>query len=199
MTFIATKIDSEEEQNLLNEYELVLKDNDHNTEGQGADYNGIEIARDSPEWYQLHLATEQIRIPEILFQPSIIGHEQAGISEAIEFILKKFPESTQLKLVSNVFLTGSMAALPGIKDRLQKDLKQRRPFQSSFNVNIAKNPSTDAWNGAKKFANTFSPKTSAAYITRQNYEEMGSEYLSEHVCSNLFTPTPDALPVIDII
>ena len=26
------------------------------------------VSQDSPEWYQIHLATERIRIPEILFQ-----------------------------------------------------------------------------------------------------------------------------------
>ena len=159
---------------------------------EGEDPSGTEIGRDSPEWYQLHLATEQIRISEILFQPSIIGHEQAGISETIEFILKKFSPSIQQKLVSNVFLTGSLARLPGIKARLEKDLKEMRPFESTFNVKVAKCTSADAWNGAKKFANAF-PSTSTAYVSRHNYEEMGSEYLATHFCSNLYTPTPDAI------
>ena len=174
----------------MNEYDLILKENDSNIEG--GDSSGIEISRDSPEWYQLHLATEQIRISEILFQPSIIGHEQAGISETVEFILKKFSPAIQEKLVSNVFVTGSLAGLPGIKTRLEKDLKQMRPFKSSFNVTIAKYPSADAWNGAKKFANDH-PSPSPAYITRQEYEEMGSEYLSTHHCSNMYTPTPDEI------
>ena len=179
--------DSEEEQNLLNEYDQVLKEADPNDEGDGT-CGGNEISRDSPEWYQLHLATEQIRISEILFQPSIIGHEQAGISETIEFILKKFSASEQSKLVSDVFLTGSLSCLPGIKSRLEKDLKEMRPFKSSFNVRTAKFPSADAWNGAKKFANT-SP--SSNFISRQEYEEMGSEYLSVHHCSNMYVPSPE--------
>ena len=58
--------DSEEEQDKLTEYESILKENDPNfgTESQQ------EIAHDSEEWYQLHLATERIRVPEILFQVS---------------------------------------------------------------------------------------------------------------------------------
>merc|ERR1719189_929972 len=104
--------DSEEEQNLLIEYDSILKENGSNVDGED---NGSEIARDSPEWHQLHLATEQIRISEILFQPSIIGHEQAGISETVEFILKKFSPDVQQKLVSNIFITGAVASIPGIK------------------------------------------------------------------------------------
>ena len=192
MKLIFCSTDSEEEQTLLNEYEAILKENDSNIEGEGLDNGGSEIARDSPEWYQLHLATEQIRISEILFQPSIIGHEQAGISETIEFILKKFSSCIQEKLVSNVFVTGSLACLPGIKERLEIDLKEMRPFKSSFSVNIAKYPSADAWNGAKKFANNF-PSSSLAYVNLQQYEEMGSEYLSQHLCSNMYTPTPEEI------
>merc|ERR1719189_3355182 len=45
--------DSEEEQNLLNEYDSILKENGSNVDGED---NGSEIARDSPEWHQLHLA-----------------------------------------------------------------------------------------------------------------------------------------------
>ena len=65
-----------------------------------------EISRDSPEWYQLHLATERLRVPEIYFQPSIIGCDQAGISETLDFILKKYDHDTSTSLASNVFVTG---------------------------------------------------------------------------------------------
>ena len=68
-------------------------------------------------------------MPEILFQPSIIGHEQAGISETVDYILKLFPEDIQQRLVENVFVTGSLAGLPGLKDRLETDLLASRPFQ----------------------------------------------------------------------
>ena len=44
---------------------------------------------DNPEWHQIHLATETIKTPEILFQPSIVGHDQAGLGQLIEFVLSK--------------------------------------------------------------------------------------------------------------
>ena len=70
-----------------------------------------EISRDSPEWYQLHLATERLRVPEIYFQPSIIGCDQAGISETLDFILKKYDHDTSTSLASNVFVTGKKLLL----------------------------------------------------------------------------------------
>ena len=58
--------DSEAEQERLAEYEAALKEN-------APDFvldpdQELAVSQDSPEWYQLHLATERIRIPEILFQ-----------------------------------------------------------------------------------------------------------------------------------
>ena len=167
---------------------MILKEHDP----KHAEEDGNEISHDSPEWYQLHHATEQIRVPEILFQPSIIGHEQAGVSEVLEFILKKFPESVQQDLVNNVFVTGALASLPGLRERLETDLKAARPFKSEFSVTIAENPGHDAWNGAKKFA-LIHGRNEAYFLTKEEYLERGSEYLKEHPFSNKFTPSP--LPV----
>jgi actin-related protein 5 len=59
--------DSEEDQEKLAEYESFLKEHDPkflSPEEQ-------EISSDSVEWYQLHLATERIKVPEILFQVNL--------------------------------------------------------------------------------------------------------------------------------
>lgn len=41
------------------------------------------------EYHQLFLGTERIRVPEILFQPSLIGEEQAGIAETMQHVLDR--------------------------------------------------------------------------------------------------------------
>ena len=56
--------DSEEEQIQLSEYERILRENDPDFRTSDDE----EIPQDSPQWYQLHLATERIKVPEILFQ-----------------------------------------------------------------------------------------------------------------------------------
>jgi len=182
--------DSEEEQERLAQYEMVLKEHDPK-HMLGQDGEGLEISHDTPEWYQLHHATEQIKVPEILFQPSIIGHQQAGISETLDFVLGKFPAETQQKLVENVFVTGSLARFPGFKARLETDLLSCRPFKSKLGVRIARNPSSDAWNGARKFARNFG-QSDEYFVTRQDYLEKGAEYLKEHPFSNSYTKTPVA-------
>lgn len=46
------------------------------------------------------------RVPELLFQPSMIGNEQAGLAETVDYVLKKCSPEDQNALVQ-VSLTWS--------------------------------------------------------------------------------------------
>ena len=58
---------------------------------------------DSPlaEQYQVHLNVERIRVPEIFFEPAIIGVDSAGIIEAVESVLKGL-QPRERELISQV-------------------------------------------------------------------------------------------------
>ena len=43
------------------------------------------------------------RVPELLFQPSMIGVEQAGVAETMDYVFKKFSPDDQNRL-AQVFL-----------------------------------------------------------------------------------------------
>ena len=73
-------------------------------------------------------------------QPSIIGHDQAGISETIEFVLGKYPTAVQRDLAANVFVTGSLASIPGMRERLVCDLRKMRPAGDPIGVTLARDP-----------------------------------------------------------
>jgi actin-related protein 5 len=173
--------DSEEEQERLAEFEAVLRE--HDPAFQNEDENNEEITRDSPEWYQLHLATERIRVPEIYFQPSIIGSDQAGISESLEFILNKYDEETSAQLASNVFLTGAAVKLTGLVQRVADELISVRPFKSLSKVAAASNPTLDPFKGMQDFSQDFLQEEQV-WISKAEYEEKGSDLLKIHCCSN---------------
>ncbi|XP_003220642.1 actin-related protein 5 [Anolis carolinensis] len=139
------------------------------------------------EYHQLFIGTERIRVPEILFQPSLIGEEQAGIAETMQLVLDRYPKEQQEKLVQNVFLTGGNVMYPGMKARICKELLEMRPFQSSFQVHLASNPVLDAWYGARAWALEYMNQEEG-WITRKDYEEKGGEYLQEHCASNVYVP-----------
>ena len=43
------------------------------------------------------------RVPELLFQPSMIGNEQAGLAETVDYVLKKCSPEHQNALVQVSF------------------------------------------------------------------------------------------------
>ncbi|KFQ58768.1 Actin-related protein 5, partial [Pelecanus crispus] len=139
------------------------------------------------EYHQLFLGTERIRAPEIVFQPSLIGEDQAGIAETMQYVLERYPKEQQAILVQNVFLTGGNTMYPGLKARVQKELLEMRPFQSSFQVHLASSPVLDAWYGARDWAVEHMTREEG-WITRKDYEEKGGEYLKEHCASNVYVP-----------
>lgn len=144
------------------------------------------------ETHQLHVGLERLRAPELIFQPHMIGLTKMGLADTIEFILKQYTPEEQNRLVGNIFLTGGPVAFPGVKERLERELLQMRPFKSKFQVNIAKNTNLNAWHGARDFAQ--SDSLPEFLISRKDYEEKGGEYFKVHSASNLYFPSPDPLP-----
>lgn len=179
--------DSEEEQEKIIELEEVLKYYDPLFTGSASPNEPIN----TKEAYQLHLGLEQMRAPEILFQPSMIGSSQAGIAETIEFILKGYSEEISNILANNVFLTGGPTQIPGFLERLNKEMLEMRPFMSTFSLSLATQPSLNAWLGAKKF---WASDSKEHYFTYQDYQEKGSDYLKHHFASNMYIPLPAPLP-----
>ncbi|MBN3278507.1 ARP5 protein, partial [Polyodon spathula] len=154
-------------------------------------------ARTLAEYHQLFLGTERLRVPEIIFQPSMIGEEQAGTVETVQYVLDRYPKEQQGALVQNVLLTRGNLMHPSMRERLERELLAIRPFQSHFQVSMASSPVLDAWYGARDWALLYIDREEG-WITRSDYEEKGGEYLKEHCASNTFakqTPkAPDPAP-----
>jgi len=169
--------DSEEEGLRCAEYEAILREHEPEEE---------EVGMDSAEWHQVHLATETIRTPELIFQPSMIGQDQAGLAELLEFVLDRFTPDVADRLANNVFLTGGLASVQGLQERLETDLRCMRPAGSTFHVGRAANPNLDSWRGASRWAGS----SQAVFLSRELYQEAGEGYLAEHIFSNRYFPTP---------
>lgn len=139
--------------------------------------------------YDVHLNVERIRVPEILFQPSIIGADKAGLTEILLTALSQFTSSQKDRMVQNVILTGGHTQFPGFEERLTYDIRMNRPFESKFNVRRARSAQLDAWRGASKWASKCIESKQLMnkhFISRSDYNEFGSEYLREHPLSNVY-------------
>ncbi len=61
---------------------------------------------DVASYYQLALGVERLRAPEVLFQPSILGIDQSGLSDCLEYMLNYYPQDLQQRLAQVHWLGG---------------------------------------------------------------------------------------------
>ncbi|PGH11956.1 hypothetical protein AJ80_06922 [Polytolypa hystricis UAMH7299] len=137
------------------------------------------------EAHQLHLNVERIRVPEVLFQPSIAGLDQAGIVEiAADIVMQRFSNpDDRSRLLRDVFLTGGNSMFRSFDERLRDELRVVLPVDSNLVVRRAADPVLDAWKGAAKWAGNKGDLV-AGSVTRQEFLEKGSEYIKEHNLGN---------------
>jgi actin-related protein 5 len=128
---------------------------------------------------QIHLNVERIRVPEVVFQPSIAGLDQAGIVEIASNILTSHPDSSLL--LNDIFLTGGNSLFEGFEERLTRELRAVLPAEQSMKVRRAGDCVLDAWRGAAGWAGKEGRR---AGVTKAEWAEKGGEYIKEHGLGN---------------
>ncbi|KAK3369067.1 ARP5-like protein [Lasiosphaeria ovina] len=147
-------------------------------------------AGSSAEAHRLHLNVERIRVPEVLFQPSAIaGIDQAGIVEmASDILTQRLPGITgidQNDFLRDIFLTGGNTLFQNFDDRLRTALTPLLPAGAPLTIRRAQDAVLDAWKGAAGWATTSDAKR--AFVTKEEYQEKGAEYIKEHDMGNAFS------------
>ena len=82
----------------------------------------------------LQLNNERFQVPELIFHPSDVGMQQAGLAEAaLEAANAVHPDLRPL-LFSNVICTGGTTTCPGFTSRLESELRRLVPcdYEVSF-------------------------------------------------------------------
>ncbi|OAA47785.1 Actin-like protein [Metarhizium rileyi] len=135
---------------------------------------------------QVHLNVERIRVPEIVFRPSIAGVDQAGIIEiAGDMVNQRLSGLADCDaLLKDIFLTGGNTLFQNFDERVREGLRALLPAASELKVRRAQDALLDAWKGAAGWAGT--PAWKAATITREEYREKGPDYIKEHDMGNSY-------------
>ena len=149
---------------------------------------------------QFHLNVERIRVPEVVFQPSIAGVDQAGLTEIAEDILMQrlandisggaansnaASPSLTSRVSKDIFLTGGYSMFQGFEERLHSELRAVLPADLPLAVRRAKDPVLDAWRGAARWAATKESRNS--FVTKAEWAEKGGEYIREHNLGNVYS------------
>lgn len=104
------------------------------------------------EVQRLTLGAERVVIPEALFSPKDHGVAQAGIAELVQQAILAVEPSYLRPHLGQVALCGGLARLPGLRERLRRELRQLLPSTWPVQVLVEDEPELTVWRGAAQVA-----------------------------------------------
>ncbi|RNC60318.1 actin-like protein [Trypanosoma cruzi] len=119
-------------------------------------------------------------VPELLFNPSRAndagfgaGDREVGWAEAVTQVVRRAPSYAQPRLWESIVLGGGNTMLPGIEQRLQREVSARNNGGEQT-INCVAFPDRDlaAWIGASVVASM--PTFSHLCLAREEYHEKGA-------------------------
>ncbi|GAA5854697.1 hypothetical protein JCM5353_006130 [Sporobolomyces roseus] len=131
----------------------------------------------------LFLCNERFSVPEILFNPTTIELNQAGLAETIATSISSLPPDLQGMFWHNIVCVGGSVGFEGFGQRLEQDLRSLAPFEHSVRVTISPTPTTSILSSlstalSEPFIShppSYShPPIKDAFVSRQEYLESGS-------------------------
>lgn len=126
----------------------------------------------------VRIGNERFTVPEILFHPSDIGINEAGVSEMLTQVVGKCPKPMEGQLYNNIIIAGGNTQFKGFKDRLEKDLQSLKPSESEVRIFELQNPAQAAWRGLKHFCSN-KHSFEEYVVTRKEYAEEGVRILKK--------------------
>ncbi|KAF4028991.1 actin [Phytophthora infestans] len=131
-----------------------------------------QSVRQNDDEQALEMGVEMVTVPEVLFHPSDIGINQAGIAETIVQAVGACPEELSGAFYANMLLVGGNSKFKNFRQRLERDLRSLVPDDFDIGLHEPSDPVLAAWQGCCSLAG--SSALSERLVSRQEYEEHGS-------------------------
>ncbi|KAK8325609.1 hypothetical protein V6Z11_A11G061100 [Gossypium hirsutum] len=133
--------------------------------------SSVEKNYELPDGQVITIEAERFRCPEVLFQPSFIGMEAAGIHETTYNSIMKCDVDIRKDLYGNIVLSGGSTMFPGIADRMSKEITALAPSSMKIKVVAPPERKYSVWIGGSILASlsTFQQM----WISKGEYDESG--------------------------
>jgi actin, other eukaryote len=93
-----------------------------------------------PDGQKITLSYQRVLVPEILFNPSIVGLDITGAHEKIHESIFLCNIDVRKDLFSNILLLGGSTQFPNFKKRLDNELDKKAPEKIKVKTSTTKNP-----------------------------------------------------------
>jgi actin len=131
-----------------------------------------------PDGEKVVIGAERFLAPEVFFNPGVIGMEATPLDESIVDSIRKCDVDLRRELYSNIVLSGGSTMFPGIKERLEKEIKELTPEEVDVKIIAPPERQYSVWMGGSILS---SLKTfQKLWITNKEYKEQGSSVI--HRC-----------------
>eukprot|EP00439_Symbiodinium_sp_Y106_P082662 s620_g22.t1 len=124
-----------------------------------------------PDGNIVSLHSERFRCPEVLFQPSLVGKEAMGIHDTTFQSIMRCDVDIRRDLYQNIVLSGGSTMMPGIGERMTKELCALAPSTVKVKVIAPPERKYSVWIGGSILSSlsTFQQM----WISKAEYDESG--------------------------
>ncbi|HTN88503.1 MAG TPA: actin, cytoplasmic 2 [Sorangium sp.] len=124
-----------------------------------------------PDGKAITLGDARFQCAEVLLKPSLVGLEQEGLHIETHSAIRRADPELRAQLYGNIVLAGGTSMLPGLCERLQRDIASLAPPSVKVKVVAPENRRYGAFAGGSVLASleTFE----SMWVTRADYDEAG--------------------------
>ncbi|XVF88918.1 hypothetical protein PTKIN_Ptkin19aG0089500 [Pterospermum kingtungense] len=132
----------------------------------------LERQYELPDGQVITIGASRFKCPEILFDPSMVGMESGGLHEILVRSIRRSYMDVRREMFGNVVLSGGTTLMPGLADRLAKEVSSLAPPGVRVRVIAPPERKFSVWIGGSILASlsTFEQM----WITKEEYMESGS-------------------------